>query len=69
MRACGGHTQVVNRLRSAHVYETIKEYGVAYDRTWIYDKLHHEINQFCSAHSLQEVYVDKFDKVRHSVCV
>lgn len=55
---------MVNRLRSELVYDTIKEYGVHYDKTWIYDKLHHEINQFCSAHTLQEVYVDKFDQVR-----
>jgi len=25
------------------------------------DKIHHEINQFCSQHSLQEVFIDKFD--------
>ena len=24
---------------------------------------HHEINQFCSAHSLQQVYIDMFDQV------
>lgn len=54
---------MVNRLRKELVYETIKEYGVNYDKTWIYDKIHHEINQFCSAHSLQEVYIDLFDQV------
>jgi len=27
---------------------------------WIYDKIHHEINQFCSNKTLQEVYVDDF---------
>lgn len=47
----------------SHVHATIKEYGVDYDKTWIYDKIHHEINQFCSSHSLQEVYIDKFDQV------
>jgi hypothetical protein len=31
------------------------------DKTWIYDKIDHEINQFCTSHSLQEVYIDKFD--------
>merc|ERR1712110_880294 len=24
---------------------------------------HHELNQFCSSHSLQEVYIDLFDKI------
>lgn len=45
---CGA--QVVNRLLKDHVYSTILQYGVNYDKTWIYDKIHHEINQFCSAH-------------------
>ena len=32
-----------------------------FDRTWIFDKIHHEINQFCSSHTLHEVYIEKFD--------
>ncbi|XP_044374920.1 erlin-2-B isoform X4 [Triticum aestivum] len=54
--------QVVNRLNKDFVYETLLNYGVHYDKTWIYDKIHHEINQFCSAHSLQQVYIDMFDQ-------
>ncbi|ETW00293.1 hypothetical protein, variant 1 [Aphanomyces invadans] len=53
--------EVVNRLRSESVYDTIKNYTVHYDKTWIFDKIHHEINQFCSKHTLQEVYIDLFD--------
>ncbi|XP_019247355.1 PREDICTED: erlin-2-B isoform X3 [Nicotiana attenuata] len=55
--------EVVNRLRKDHVYDTLLNYGVNYDNTWIYDKIHHEINQFCSGHSLQQVYIDMFDQV------
>lgn len=55
--------EVVNRLRKDYVYETLLNYGVQYDKTWIYDKIHHEINQFCSAQSLQQVYIDKFDQI------
>ncbi|XP_020100935.1 erlin-2-B isoform X2 [Ananas comosus] len=55
--------QVVNRLRKEYVYETLLNYGVHYDKTWIYDKIHHEINQFCSAHTLQQVYIDMFDQI------
>lgn len=55
--------EVVNRLRKEYVYETLLNYGVKYDKTWIYDKIHHEINQFCSAHTLQEVYTDMFDQI------
>ncbi|KAG2495189.1 hypothetical protein HYH03_006795 [Edaphochlamys debaryana] len=59
--------EVVNRLKRDHVYETIREYGVHYDRTWIYDKIHHEINQFCSSHTLEEVYISKFDQVDEQI--
>jgi regulator of protease activity HflC (stomatin/prohibitin superfamily) len=55
--------EVVNRLKKAYVYDTIKNYTVHYDRIWIFDKIHHEINQFCSKHSLQEVYIDLFHTV------
>ncbi|CAM6127637.1 unnamed protein product [Calypogeia fissa] len=55
--------EVVNRLNSDYVYDTILNYGVSYDKTWIYDKVHHEINQFCSSHTLQEVYIDQFDQI------
>ncbi|XP_030551293.1 erlin-2-B isoform X2 [Rhodamnia argentea] len=55
--------EVVNRLRKDYVYETLLNYGVQYDHTWIYDKIHHEINQFCSSHSLQQVYIDVFDQI------
>lgn len=58
-----GLLQVVNRLRKDYVYETLLNYGVQYDNTWIYDKIHHEINQFCSSHTLQQVYIDVFDQV------
>ncbi|TVU46541.1 hypothetical protein EJB05_06082 [Eragrostis curvula] len=55
--------EVVNRLRKEFVHETLLNYGVHYDKTWIYDKIHHEINQFCSAHSLRQVYIDMFDQI------
>lgn len=55
--------EVVNRLKKAYVYDTIKNYTVHYDKIWIFDKIHHEINQFCSKHTLQEVYIDRFHDV------
>ena len=36
--------EVVNRLRKEMVYDTIKNYTTNYDKTWIFDKIHHEIN-------------------------
>jgi len=53
--------EVVNRLRKESVHKTMLNYGVYYDKIWIFDKIHHEINQFCSSHSLQEVYIEQFD--------
>jgi len=55
--------EVVNLLKLEKAHATIKKYGVNYDRTWIFDRIHHEINQFCSSHSLQEVYIEQFDKL------
>lgn len=55
--------EVVNQLQAGAAHAIVKNYTVHYDSTWIYDKIHHEINQFCSQHTLQEVYIDKFDKL------
>ena len=33
------HIEVVNRLKKEFVYETIKNYTVHYDKTWIFDKI------------------------------
>ena len=76
--------EVVNRLKRQYAWETVKNYTIHYDKTWIYgmwphvaaprvrlssviprapDKIHHEINQFCSKHTLQEVYIDLFHTV------
>jgi len=55
--------EVVNQLREDAVYETVKNYTVEYDKTWIYDKIHHEVNQICSRSTLEEMYITKFDRL------
>lgn len=45
--------EVVNRLNRKMVYKTVLNYTDEYERIWITDKIHHEINQFCSKHTLQ----------------
>lgn len=55
--------EVVNFLDSDHVFNVVKKYTVDYDRALIFNKVHHELNQFCSGHSVQEVYIDLFDKI------
>ncbi|XP_035671447.1 erlin-2-B-like isoform X2 [Branchiostoma floridae] len=55
--------EVVNILSPDHVHETVKNYSTEYDKTLIFNKVHHELNQFCSSHTLQEVYIEHFDKI------
>uniref|UniRef100_A0A8C9SWX0 Erlin-1 n=1 Tax=Scleropages formosus TaxID=113540 RepID=A0A8C9SWX0_SCLFO len=53
--------EVVNMLVPSAVVEIVKNYTADYDKTLIFNKIHHELNQFCSIHTLQEVYIDLFD--------
>jgi len=55
--------EVVNQLQADSVYSTVKNYTADYDKTLIFNKVHHELNQFCSVHTLQEVYIDLFDQI------
>jgi len=55
--------EVVNLLGINYVYDIVKNYTADYDKTLIYNKIHHELNQFCSVHNLQEVYINLFDQI------
>jgi len=55
--------EVVNQLSAEAVHDTVKNYTTSYDQTWIYDKIHHEINQICSRSTLEEMYISKFDEL------
>ena len=37
--------EVVNQLGPDAAWGIVKNYTIDYDKTWIYDKIHHEINQ------------------------
>uniref|UniRef100_A0A672JWL1 Erlin-1 n=1 Tax=Sinocyclocheilus grahami TaxID=75366 RepID=A0A672JWL1_SINGR len=54
--------EVVNMLVPLAVVEIVKNYTADYDKTLIFNKIHHELNQFCSVHTLQEVYIELFAK-------
>lgn len=45
------------------VFDIVRNYTADYDKSLIFDKIHHELNQFCSVHSLHEVYIDLFDQI------
>ena len=55
--------EVVNRLSTNHVIDTLRNYTANYDKIWIYDKIHHEINQYCSKNTLEDIYIKKFDSL------
>merc|ERR1719244_1112655 len=55
--------EVVNVLQNYAVYDIVKNYTADYDKPLIFDKVHHELNQFCSSHNLQEVYIELFDQI------
>ncbi|KAI2805895.1 Erlin-2-B [Blomia tropicalis] len=55
--------EVVNILQSGAVFDIVRNYTWDYDKSLIFNKVHHELNQFCSSHSLQEVYIDLFDQI------
>lgn len=55
--------EVVNLLNADHVYEIVKNFTADYDKTLIFNKIHHELNQFCSVHTLHEVYIDLFSDI------
>ena len=55
--------EVVNILAAEAVHDIVKNYTADYDKPLIFDKVHHELNQFCSVHNLQEVYIDLFDQI------
>lgn len=55
--------EVVNILTPRAVHDIVKNYTAHYDKPLIFDKVHHELNQFCSSHNLQEVYIDLFDQI------
>lgn len=50
----------INLVFSSAVYDIVKNFTADYDKALIFNKVHHELNQFCSVHSLQEVYIGLF---------
>ncbi|XP_076297268.1 erlin-1 isoform X3 [Lasioglossum baleicum] len=55
--------EVVNILDANSVHNIVRNFTADYDQTLIFNKIHHELNQFCSVHTLHEVYIDLFDQI------
>lgn len=45
------------------MYETVRNYSTNYNKFWIRDKIHHEVNVYCSKHTLQQVFIEDFSKL------
>lgn len=58
----GRQNEVMFLFSSFTVVDIVKNYTADYDKTLIFNKIHHELNQFCSVHTLQEVYIELFGK-------
>lgn len=52
-----------NKFKLISVLDMVRNFTAEYDKTLIFNKVHHELNQFCSAHTLHEVYIDLFDQI------
>ena len=61
--------EVVHRLKRTSVIETVANYSTQYAKTWIVDRIHHEMNQFCSTATLQDVYITKFDQLDENLLI
>ncbi|XP_063696268.1 erlin-1-like [Culicoides brevitarsis] len=55
--------EVVNILNVDSVLEIVRNYTADYDRALIFDKVHHELNQFCSRHTMHQVFIDLFGEI------
>ncbi|KAM9051893.1 erlin-1 isoform 1-T2 [Megaptera novaeangliae] len=60
---CAEAARVNMDSTSLSVFDIVRNYTADYDKTLIFNKIHHELNQFCSAHTLQEVYIELFDQI------
>lgn len=59
---CAIHLSLNPIVYSATVYGIVRNFTADYDKALIFNKVHHELNQFCSVHTLQDVYIGLFGK-------
>lgn len=57
---CKRSWSTLTTVSSFVVVDIVRNYTADYDKTLIFNKIHHELNQFCSVHTLQEVYIELF---------
>ena len=49
--------EIVFRLRHHYVVETVRNYTANFADIWLHDNTHHQVNEFCSTRTLQEVLI------------
>lgn len=55
--------EVVSQLKTAYLYETVKNYSLSYNKYFIIDKIPHKINKFCSKYTVSQIAIEQFDKM------
>ena len=55
--------EVVYRLVPSSVVDTVRNYTANYAQTWIHQPIASLLNQMCSKHNLQEIYIHIFDSI------
>lgn len=58
-----GLIEVVNQLPLQFVHSTVKNFTEHYEKPLIVDQIHALVNQFCSMHTLEQVYITEFSKI------
>ena len=49
--------EIVFRLQHHYVVETVRNYTANFADIWLHDNTHHQVNEFCSTRTLQEVFM------------
>lgn len=52
--------EVINQVPMEGVVDVARRFGFDYDKFLIYERIHKEINEWCSEHTLEEIYITKF---------
>ncbi|CAM9438366.1 unnamed protein product [Pylaiella littoralis] len=54
--------EIIHRLHPASVVSTLRAYE-DYEKTWIIQRVEHDVNKLCARYSLHEIHIDKFDQL------
>ena len=53
--------EIVSYLQKEKVYEVVRDYSIEYERLWIDQQMRATVGKFCTKHTIEEIYITKFD--------